>query len=589
MTSPRVTASTLITRAVSYQFTRASQSLVEPIRIMRLGGGKPNPFHNMTTDVRYGDKKIGSALISGQFNYAGQNVDVGIHGDPWTVMVPSPKYASWLHSFEWMNDLLAVDTKTKNKVIEKAAAIRTRSLVDSWVKHYGQWNSFSWDVGTLTPRLWYWLVHWEPVLSSDNASEKSAARRSCVVRQLKYLRSKYKSLRPSALKLHTAAVIALGGARLTGRSEIYLNRGLDWLDDEIENQILSDGGHISRSPEITFQCLEILLTLDTLLADRGVEGTRTISRAIDRLTPIVAFFKHTDGRLASFNGGGRSNAGRIQAVLSSSPGEAKAFSYAHHTQYQRMASGETVIIMDTGSTPPKGYDSEAHLAPLAFEMSTDLGCLLVNCGWHEEQSQGWRRPMRSSAAHSTLTLEEASPGQLLPLGWKTELMGEVIQIEAGPAKAACKEQDVGIWLESTHRGYLKRTGLAHRRRLFMAKEGLDIRGEDSLFVPLGESPLSRDPKTFDLRFHFHPDIQVSLSQDQSSALLVQRGKAGWRFRSDRGPLKLESSVYLAEGHRPTKCQQLVISGDALSDNDGEGRTNRVRWSFQKLEGRRNNG
>jgi len=316
------------------------------------------------------------------------------------------------------------------------------------------------------------------------------------------------------------------------------------LDDEIENQILSDGGHISRSPEITFQCLEILLTLDTLLADRGVEGTRTISRAIDRLTPIVAFFKHTDGRLASFNGGGRSNAGRIQAVLSSSPGEAKAFSYAHHTQYQRMASGETVIIMDTGSTPPKGYDSEAHLAPLAFEMSTDLGCLLVNCGWHEEQSQGWRRPMRSSAAHSTLTLEEASPGQLLPLGWKTKLMGEVIQIEAGPAKAACKEQDVGIWLESTHRGYLKRTGLAHRRRLFMAKEGLDIRGEDSLFVPLGESPLSRDPKTFDLRFHFHPDIQVSLSQDQSSALLVQRGKAGWRFRSDRGPLKLESSDFM---------------------------------------------
>jgi len=221
-------------------------------------------------------------------------------------------------------------------------------------------------------------------------------------------------------------------------------------------------------------------------------------------------------------------------------------------------------------------------------LNTSAWHLLVNCGWNNEQAQNWRRPMRSSAAHSTLTLEESSPGQLLPLGWKTKHLGEVVQFEAGPAKAAYKEQDAGIWLESTHGGYQKRTGLSHRRRLFMATGGLDIRGEDSLYVPIGESPLSREARHFDLRFHFHPDIQVSLSQDQSSALLVQKGKAGWRFRSDSGPLKLESSVYLAEGHKPTKCQQLVISGEALSDNDGEGRTNRVRWSFQKLESRPNN-
>jgi len=588
MTSSRVTSSTLIFQATLNQFERALRNIAEPITIMRLGKSKPAPFHDMAGGLNYGNKPLGNELISGRFAYAGQAVEVGIHGDPWTVVVPSQRYAAWLHSFHWMNDTLAIDRTAKNKVVEKAAAIRTRSLIDSWVKHYGQWNSFSWDVKILTPRLWYWLVHWSPILSSDSASTIASLRRNCVMRQLKFLRFKYKKLTPSVTKLQAAAVIALGGARLSGKSEAYLNRGLDWLDDEIETQILPDGAHISRNPEATLQCLDILLTLDKLLEARGVEGTRTISRAIDRLTPMVAFFKHTDQRLACFNGGGRSDAARLKAILDASPGDPKAFSYAHHAQYQRMASGNTVIIMDAGTTPPKHFDSEAHLAPLAFEMSTDLGCLLVNCGWNKEQAQGWRRAMRSSSAHSTLTLEESSPGQLLPLGWKTKLLGEVVQLEAGPAKAVCKEQEAGIWLESTHGGYQKRTGLSHRRRLFMAKGGLDIRGEDSLYVPLGESPLSRDARPFDLRFHFHPDIQVSLSQDQSSALLVQKGKAGWRFRSDRGPLKLESSVYLAEGHKPTKCQQLVISGEALSDNDGEGRTNRVRWSFQKLESRRNN-
>jgi len=118
--------------------------------ILEVDGGVNPETSQLCIEAGATSLVAGSAVFKGKGSYAeniaGQNVDVGIHGDPWTVMVPSPKYASWLHSFEWMNDLLAVDTKTKNKVIEKAAAIRTRSLVDSWVKHYGQWNSFSWDL-----------------------------------------------------------------------------------------------------------------------------------------------------------------------------------------------------------------------------------------------------------------------------------------------------------------------------------------------------------------------------------------------------------------------------------------------------------
>ena len=80
-------------------------------------------------------------------------------------------------------------------------------------------------------------------------------------------------------------------------------------------------------------------------------------------------------------------------------------------------------------------------------------------------------------------------------------------------------------------------------------------------------------------------VQVSLAQDMSSALLVQNGRSGWRFRTDGGPLAVESSVYLGGGARPVKCQQLVITGQALADGDGQGRENRVRWSLRRLKGR----
>jgi len=98
----------------------------------------------------------------------------------------------------------------------------------------------------------------------------------------------------------------------------------------------------------------------------------------------------------------------------------------------------------------------------------------------------------------------------------------------------------------------------------MSIEGNDIRGEDSLFVPLGRVPLSNAEIPFQIRFHFHPDVRVSLSQDQQSALLVQGGKAGWRFRTDGGPLTLEDSVYLGAGHKPVNERHTL----ALADENG---------------------
>ncbi len=589
MSSARISTPALAFGTIGSYLGKTAESMGEPFRMMRLRAGRPGAFHVMTPAYHYGDKVIGQALLAGQFNYGGQSVDVGAHGDPWTINVPSPRYAAWLHGFEWMNDLLAVGPKSKGKVEEKAAAVRARGLVDNWITHYGQWNNFSWDTDILTLRLWIWLTNWSPVLSADSAGAKAVSRRASVMRQAKYLRAQYKKMSPSLTRLQAAATLAIFGARLTEKADGYLARGLDWLDDEIETQILPDGGHVSRSPEATFRALNILLTLDTLLADRGVEGSRSITRAIDRMVPMVAFFRHQDGGVASFNGGSPHDPRHIKTVLDAAPGEAKAFSYGPHSHYQRLSAGQSVLIVDTGSNPPTGFDKEAHLAPLAFELSTELGRLVVNCGWNTEQSPGWRRPMRSSAAHSTLTLQGQSPGQLLPKGWKTKQRGEVVLYESGPVQAKRKEQDVGIWLETSHQGYHSRSGLGHRRRLFMSSDGVDIRGEDSLYVPLGHQPLSREERAFDIRFHFHPDVRVSISQDQSSALLVQKGQAGWRFRTDCGPLTVEDSVYLAEGNKPVRCQQIIISGQALSDGDGEARSNRARWSFRKLESRRKDG
>ena len=577
--SRRIPLSQLLIEGARYQYRRLAVDMGGMARTVNLKTGKPAIFHDISPRFLYGQTVNAEAILKGHFSYAGQNLDVGTQGDPWTVAVPSTKFATWLHGFEWLNDLAVSH--------DRYAAIRARGLVDKWVVIYGSWNPFSWAPDVLAERLYHWLSVWSPLLTGDKLSEAAQARRSSVMRQLKRLRKTYKRTSPGIVRLKAAAALAMGGARLKEKSGDFLGRGLDWLDDEIETQILPDGGHISRAPGQASEALEVLLTLDSLLQVRGVEGSRAMSRAIDRLAPVVNFFTAADGKLSNFNGSGESDKAYLKALRKAAPDiTAKSFGYCPHTGYQRIEADGTVLIVDTGKTAPRPYDAQAHLAPLAFELSTELGRLVVNCGWNTTQPQSFRRAVRMTAAHSTLILNDQSAGRLLKEGWASKCLGEVVAVEAGPVNVTRKEQVSGTWLESSHDSYRDETGLSHRRRFYMSIEGNDIRGEDSLFVPLGRVPLSNAEIPFQIRFHFHPDVRVSLSQDQQSALLVQGGKAGWRFRTDGGPLTLEDSVYLGAGHKPVKCQQIVISGRAFCDSDGETRSNRVRWSFRKLEARK---
>lgn len=573
--SRRVPLSRAIGAALTHNGRQLATDLGGPARALNMRGGKPSLFHDIRPDYLPGNHLRGQSLLKGHFIHAGQILDIGQQGDPWTVPSPSERFATWLHGFHWLDDLLARD--------EKIARVRARFLVDRWITVYGKWNQFAWDPEILTHRLYQWLVHWSPTLQTDNLSDIAQARRSNVMRQLKRLRKIYKRTPDGAVRLKAAAVLVIGGARMQDNSDGFFARGLDWLDDQIDLQILSDGGHISRSPAQAFDVLRILQSVDGLLQARGLEGSRTISRGIDRLLPILPFFSATDGGLSCFHGGGEGDPKLIAKILKKAGLNTKPFGYCPHTHYQRIEQNGTVLLMDSGVTSPAPFDTEAHLSPLAIELSTDAGRLFVNCGWSPQQPAQWRRPMRATAAHSTLVLNGQSAGALQKLGARTQWLGEVVAQEAGPVRATRKEQVSGVWLEAAHEGYKPTTGLSHRRRIYMDVNGKDIRGEDSLYVPIGDSPKTRDEIPFDIRFHLHPDVRATLAQNLQSALLIQPGNVGWRFRTDGGPLAIETSIYLGKGSKPIKSEQLVISGRALGDSDGETRSNRVRWSVRRLE------
>jgi len=564
---------------------RLAVDLGAPARAVNLSSVQAPEFASLPKPIDLGDVEQGLRLLDGRFVFGSQSLDTGTQGDPWSIPAPSQIYAERLHGFGWLDDLTAVAlSKTlarKNPTLSRRAGERARHLVDRWTAVYGKWNPYAWRDDILADRIFAWLNNWQVLLDGED-QQLAANRRASLARQLKRLRKTYDRTPDGLSRLKATACLVVGGACLGGNQDALLDYGLDVLDDEIDKQILADGGHISRSPEQTRQALQILLRTENALEARGVSGSKEIRRAIDRITPMVTFFTGDDGRGFGFNGAGTGNPLKIKTLLAHTNLNAKAFRYAPHTKFQRLDRNGTVVMIDVGDVAPRPFDLDAHLAPLAFEMSTSDGPMIVNCGWNSDQPGHWRQSMRSTAAHSTLILDDQDTGKILQPGFKENLLGVAVSQDAGGVHCTRNEQESGTWLEASHNGYLKSYGLCHRRRLYMDLTGTDIRGEDQLFVPLGGVPLRRDRIPFTLRFHLHPNVKVTLAQNGHSALLILPGGKGWRFRADGGPLKLEKSVYLADGNQPRPTEQLVIYGQAYGDSDGQTKSNRVRWMLKRM-------
>jgi len=129
--------------------------------------------------------------------------------------------------------------------------------------------------------------------------------------------------------------------------------------------------------------------------------------------------------------------------------------------------------------------------------------------------------------------------------------------------------DGATWITAAHDGYLAPFGLIHRRRLYVARDGEDVRGEDTFE--------GRHDGSFALRFHLHPEVKVSLMQTGAAALLRLPSGLAFRFQVSGAALDLEPSIYLG-GAQPRRSEQLVATGRPAGGTT-------VKWAFRRIVGR----
>jgi uncharacterized heparinase superfamily protein len=342
------------------------------------------------------------------------------------------------------------------------------------------------------------------------------------------------------------------------------------LAEELSAQILPDGGHVSRNPEAVLSIASDLLSLMDAMTQRDLIIPTTIRRALDRMMPMIRFALHGDGRLALFNGGTESIDGWAHTLLTYDTGRSRTAQHATQSAYHRINCGQTQMIVDAGIAPPPRVSTGAHAGCLSFELSAGNERLIVNCGSSLLKGEEWAQAMRATAAHSTVTVADTSSAHVIAGKWWLKLLGR--RLVDGPTRveARRRESEDGIFLDTSHDGYVRPFGLIHERRLFVSHDGNDVRGEDRL-IPREQGTA---PQRFAVRFHLHPGVKIVRSADRNSVLLALASGATWRFGCD-APLDIADSVYLGAGDAIRKTSQIVIMGHTAGEAVG------VKWALKR--------
>jgi len=512
-------------------------------------------------DLRTADATRASEIYAGRFVFAGKVVTCDARS-PFEIAPPSEDWAVALLGFGWLRHLRAADSG-----ITRANA---RALVDEWITAHSTMEPIAWRPEVLARRIISWLSQATLLLDDSDVRFYRRFMRS-LTRHVRQLRRTAADAPDGVPRLQ--AMIALAYAALCMAAQARHSRAATKrLADELERQILPDGGHISRNPGALIEVLVDLLPLRQLFTARNLAPPAALLNAIDRMMPMLRFFRHGDGSFALFNGMGPTPTDLLTTILAYDDARGMPVANAPHSGYQRIDANGTVVLVDTGTPPPLAVSTEAHAGCLSFELSTRQNRIVVNCGLPATSRDSWRQVARSTAAHSTVAFNEASSCRFVETGPVKRLLNGA-PIVSGPRRVTAErgQQDGAIVLRASHDGYASSFDIIHQRSLMLAADGRRLDGED-VFMPALDNAIAPDRDQFSIRFHLHPSVKANRLSDAHGAMLVMGNKEVWTFTAYEDRIDLEESVYLAGNDGPRRTVQLVIHGRARN-------VMRVQWTF----------
>lgn len=513
-----------------------------PLHKMRITGKLPLKLLAAPDNPLPGDEARGTAIRIGKFLF--QGMEQPVSAIDYEKLALPPAFADYIHRFDWLRDLAAAVNRGEGAPLASAIA-------EKWLAANGD-----------KPRMPAWRIDnsaWRflnmasaaPYLLTSNDLIYRSKILNHFARTARHLdQSAIRATRPFDKVCGWAGVIAASLLLPEGKARRAM--GEHSLESALAELVFPDGGVLSRAPQQLMELIALLSMLRQCYTARQEAIPEFVTDTLNRNIPALLGLTHADGGLGAWQGCGHIGAERIEALVQASGVRARPLRQALDWGYQRVSAGQAVLLVDAGPPPHAKQALVGCASTLALEFSFGKQRIIVNCGGAGLAGAtipaALARGLRTTAAHSTLCLDDSNSTALLAKG----------QLGAGVVDVELERRDIerATRIEANHDGYSRAYGFIHNRVLVLRSDGMELRGEDTL-LPHAKFK-GREEVAAHLRFHLGPDIELLLADDKRSVVMRMEDGSSWTFMTAMGTIEVDESLWVDENGRPHPTRQLVI-------------------------------
>ena len=466
----------------------------------------------------------------------------------WNNQKLKEKYYRNLNSFFW---LFSLDLKSSKQ--------STQNIILQWIEENQRYSSKNWEVDIIAKRIIAWLSN-SRLTYEDSEDDYKEKFNRIIKKQVNHLINEIKTSVWMDDKIIGCSAIILAGLSYQNKND-YLDMGLNLLKKLARYSFDNDGFPRSRNIRQLNFYLKYFVLIREWFKESQTEIPEFINENIYYLGQAYAFTWQNNKKNLFFNGNNENNNSDFDNYL-------KRFGYNFKNQnnelggYAILNNKKNSLIMDIGSSPDKKFSSNYQAGSLSFEIISGGRKLICNSGYFQNFKHQLNTTSKSSAAHSTLILDNRSSCKFS----KKKQIFEGLKIIK---KKIIFEKN--YWtINAAHDGYLKQYGVIHDREIEFYPEQMKFIGHDKIISKNNIINL-----IFEIRFHLEPNVRVMKTLDAKTILIDLNGE-GWKFNSNYNTLNIDNGLYFGKKNSFVSNKNIFISGMTNDDNQT------IRWEITKL-------
>ncbi len=496
---------------------------------------KPSP-HLLSSIIKYQNKK-----------YKIEDFELDT---VWNNQIKSKDFEK-LNNFFW---LFSLDLKSSKSSVKK--------VITNWITNNCNFKKESWELDITAKRIISCLSNHQ-LTYDDSDKEYRSIFDHMIQKQTNHLLNEIRNSKDLENKIIGCSAIILAGLCYKIEKN-YLNIGLSFLKKITSSSVDNQGFTNSRNIKQLIFFLKYFIIVREWFKESQVEVPDYIEENIYYFGQSYACIRQNVNADLLFNGNNKSNTQDFDNYLGR-----LGYKFKNENKdcggYIILKNKKICLAMDAGSSPNFKHTQDYQSGALSFEIISNGKKLITNCGYYKKNNQNLNKISKSSAAHSTLIIDDNSSCKFIKK--KNEFILKK-GLKITQKNSVCEKN---YWkINAAHDGYFKKFKSIHERNIEFFPEQMKFVGNDKIIRKNNYYNFK-----FDIRFHLEPNIKLMKTQDNKS-ILIELKDEGWKFTCDNYEINIDNGLYFGNKNSYIENQNIFISG-ILKDNEEN-----IKWEIKKI-------